>query len=168
MKEALNRVSIPGRIIDLLWTDEEYFRDVSGGKKVSNSGKFPRCDQWCEKDGLHMAFALAGYSPEDISVSVLSNQVFISGTSSKLETNPEDSASLSQEEDEYPAKEPKKIIQQGMIVRGIARRNFRVNFYINPAFDVKRSEAKMKNGLLEIVVPRGEVCASIDLKIKEL
>ena len=165
MKDTLGRASMPGRIIDLLWTDEEYFRDVSSGKKVSNSGKFPRCDQWCDEDGLHMAFALAGYPPSDISVSSCSNQIFISGRVPKLGLD--NSFSEEENSDEYPPKEPKKIVQQGMIVRCIARRNFRVKFYINPTFDTSNSKAKMKNGLLEIIIPKAQSAESVDVKIEE-
>ena len=43
-EEAQNvgRVSISGRIIDLLWMDDEFYREVSALKKASSSNKFPR------------------------------------------------------------------------------------------------------------------------------
>jgi HSP20 family molecular chaperone IbpA len=158
---------MPGRIVDLLWTDEEYFRDVSGSKKISNAGKFPRCDQWCDDAGLHMAFALAGYSPSDISVSASSNQIFISGGTTKAGSEDPPTKEQQVEVDEYPAKEPKKIVQQGMIVRGIARRSFRVKFYINPYFNTSKTMAKMENGLLEVIIPRGDISKSVNIKIEE-
>ena len=167
MKDAINKVSVPGRVIDLLWTDEEYFREVSSSKKVSSSGKFPRCDQWCDEDGLHMAFALAGYAPNDISVSSYMNQISITGNAPGSHASVLDSSG-STEGDEYPAKEPKKIVQQGMIVRGIARRNFKVKFYINSEFNANNSVAKMRNGLLEIVIPRGDSLSPVDISIEEI
>ena len=167
MKDAISKVSVPGRVIDLLWTDEEYFREVSSSKKVSSSGKFPRCDQWCDEAGLHMAFALAGYSPGDIRVYSYMNQISITGNAPGSHTNNREHTG-SIEGDNYPAKEPKKIVQQGMIVRGIARRNFKVKFYINSEFNANNSVAKMRNGLLEIIIPRGESLKSINIDIEEV
>ena len=40
MKDTLNRISIPGRVVDLLWADDEFFRDISShkGNKRGASG----------------------------------------------------------------------------------------------------------------------------------
>ena len=150
-----NRVSIPGRIVDLLWNDDEFFREVASTKKVSSSGKFPRCDQWCDEEGFHMAFALAGYSPEDVSVRISSNELLINGVGSKLASTDSKTDSASDLAlDDYPQKTPKPIVQRGMIVRGIARRNFKIKYFINPSFDLGSTQAFMRNGLLEVIVPR--------------
>ena len=153
-KEVLNRVSVPGRILDLLWSDDEFFRDISSHKKISSAGKFPRCDQWCDETGFHMAFALAGYSPGDVDVSVKNNELHINGLGSKVNPSTEASSVNEKTEDEYPAKLPNLGVQQGMIVRGIARRNFKTKYFINPTFDLLKVSASMKNGLLEILIPR--------------
>lgn len=164
-----NRVSIPGRIFDLLWNDDEFFREVTSSKKVSSSGKFPRCDQWCDDDGFHMAFALAGYSPSDVSVSVINNELLINGMGSKMasvdEGCEEDLAALG---DDYPQKTPKPIVQKGMIVRGIARRKFKVKYFINPLFDLSNTQAFMRNGLLEVMVPKkSESLTCLNVEIEE-
>ena len=164
MKEVLSRVSVPGRIFDLLWSDDEFYRDVSGSKKVSSSGKFPRCDQWCDESGFHMAFALAGYSPSDVTVESEGNMLHVSGAGSKS-SSAHDVAK--DKEDEYPAKTPSLGVQQGMIVRGIARRNFKSKYYVHPGFDLLQMSATMKDGLLEIFVPRSGAMERTSVDIEE-
>lgn len=165
MKDLLSRVSLPGKIFDLLWTDDEFYRELSGNKKVSSSGKFPRCDQWCDQDGFHMAFALAGYSPSDVSVSIRGNMLSIDGSGLKMEKEDEYVGVINN--DDYPAKNPSPGVQQGMIVRGIARRTFRTKYFINPSFNLSGAQASMKDGLLEIFIPKGEEVEFTHIKIKE-
>jgi HSP20 family molecular chaperone IbpA len=168
MKETLNRVSIPGRILDLLWSDDEFFRDISSHKKTSSAGKFPRCDQWCDDKGFHMAFALAGYSPNDVEVAVKNNELYINGLGNKVDTTEEPSSLIgNKNEDDYPAKAPKPGVQHGIIVRGIARRNFKTKYFINPAFDIFKTNASMENGLLEILIPRKEEGLLHSIEIEE-
>lgn len=172
MKEMLNRVSIPGRIVDLLWTDDEFFRDVSSNKKVSSAGKFPRCDQWCDERGFHMAFALAGYSPSDVEICVRDNDLYINGTGSKVEPvvniDPAVAVVAVIDSEDYPPKHPNLAVQQGMIVRGIARRNFKTKYFINPSFDLSKINASMKNGLLEVVIPKREEGVLTTVKVVEV
>lgn len=156
--QNVGRVSISGRIIDLLWMDDEFYREVSALKKASSSNKFPRTDQWCDGEGFHMAFALAGYSVGDISIDFAGNQMIISGNGSKMNgeaSEPSDvgSESIKNIDDEYPQRGKNKQIQQGIIVRGIARRSFRSKYYISPNFDLSSAHATMKDGLLEVVIP---------------
>lgn len=165
MKDLLSRVSLPGRIFDLLWTDDEFYRELSGNKKVSSSGKFPRCDQWCDQDGFHMAFALAGYSPSDVSVSMVGNMLSIDGRGIKNERDEVYAGTI--DADDYPVKSPSLGVQQGMIVRGIARRTFKTKYFINPSFNLSEAQAFMKDGLLEIFIPRGEELKSTHIEIKE-
>ena len=168
-KELISRVSVPSRVIELLWTDDEFCREVSSNKKVSGQNKFPRCDQWCDEEGFHMAFALAGYSSEDLSIDVCDNHVMISGVGPKTSVYiGEGDSDISEEEnEEYPVPTPQLIVQRGVIVRGIARRSFRVSFFINPAFDTEKTTAFMKNGLLELVMPRAKVFGPKSIEIME-
>ena len=165
MKETLSRISVPGRIFDLLWTDDEFYREVGGNKKVTSAGKFPRCDQWCDDDGFHMAFALAGYSPVDVSVTADGSLLCINGSGAKVDRSREQTSE--EQSDEYPAKAPKTGVQQGMIVRGIARRNFRTKYFIHPGFNLELSTASMKDGLLEIFVPKNGPNKPIKINVKE-
>jgi len=156
-EEAQNvgRVSISGRIIDLLWMDDEFYREVSALKKASSSNKFPRTDQWCDSDGFHMAFALAGYSVEDIDILFCGSELIITGSGNRMtsETLPERVSSDDNGVDDYPQRGKNKQIQQGIIVRGIARRSFKTKYYISPKFDLGLAHASMKDGLLEVIIP---------------
>ena len=169
MKDGLNRVSISGKIIDLLWADDEFYREVSSLKKASahGGGKFPKCDQWCDEEGFHMAFALAGYSTKDIQVQTSGYELYISGVGTKQEVAKDASSSGSEGSDDYPVKHPNLQIQQGMIVRGIARRNFKTKYFMSPDFDLSRAKALMNNGLLEVVVPRTKASALNNISIME-
>lgn len=164
--DAVRRVSVPGRVWDLLWRDDEFYREVCSNKKVSSSGKFPRCDQWCDESGFHMAFALAGYSPEDIEISVYDNEITIKGVCEKLDA-PRGRAPDSSDTEDYPALTPSLAVQKGMILRGIARRNFQTKYYINTSFDPSRASATMKNGLLELVVPTRTPIESVRISVLE-
>jgi HSP20 family molecular chaperone IbpA len=72
-----------------------------------------------------------------------------------------------EQSDEYPPKAPKTGVQQGMIVRGIARRNFRSKYFVHPGFNLELSTASMKDGLLEIFVPRSGAIKPIKINVKE-
>lgn len=134
-----SKVVIPHRIVEALWTDEEFYSKVLSATKVT-IGKFPRCDQWCDNDGLHMAFALAGYSKEDINVAVVNNTLTIQSI-----TQP-DSIECS----------ANKSLQQGIIHRGIARRKFCSKFEISSSFSAKDGICTMRDGLLEVIFPLKE------------
>jgi HSP20 family molecular chaperone IbpA len=167
MKDDVGRVSIPGRIIDLLLSDDEFYREVSSLKKASASGRFPKCDQWCDDTGFHMAFALAGYSPDDIDI--LSKDCTLMVNSKKfnsIDIAPDvNTADIAEDSEEYPVKQAKVQIQQGIIVRGIARRSFRTKIFVRSEFDLTKTQATMKHGLLEITVPRrtDEYLKTIDI-----
>lgn len=167
-KSEAIRMSVPGRVWNLLWSDDEFYREVCSNKKVSSSGKFPRCDQWCDADGFHMAFALAGYSPGDISVSVHGNEVEVSGVCEKLiDTRATTLESQDNDSEEYPALTPSVAVQRGMILRGIARRNFQTRYYIHNSFEPSKMSATMMNGLLEIVIPTKREEPAVTIKIME-
>ena len=166
-KEVLNRVSVPGKIFDLIWADDEFYREVSGNKKVSSSGKFPRCDQWCDESGFNIAFALAGYSASDVEIVAEGNMLAISGTGVRVGSEPLESASVESASDDYPAKTPSNVVQHGIIVRGIARRSFKVRYFIHPSFNLLKASAAMKHGMLQVNVPRVETTKIISIDIKE-
>ena len=74
-----------------------------------------------------MAFALAGYSPCDITVRFKHSELFVEGLGNKVEPIVTEENTVDQ--DEYPAKAPKAGVQHGIIVRGIARRNFKTTAF---------------------------------------
>ena len=68
-KKRNNRVSIPSKIKDLLFHDDQFFREVSEINKVKLNKNFPKQDQWCDEEGVfHIEFALAGYTPSDLEI----------------------------------------------------------------------------------------------------
>jgi len=168
-KENTARISIPGKVYDLLWNDEEFYSFLSQNKKALTSNKFPRYDQWCGEDGLHMAFALAGYSSSDIKISTNNNEITVSSFVDKQESDGE--IEVARTPDDLPdlvERRPMPSVSYGVIVRGIARRNFKTKFVLNRMFDTSMATATMKNGLLEIVVPkRIEQETTRNIEIKE-
>ena len=143
MSNNREKVSIPGRILDLIWSDEQFYSFIEKDKRVSVP-RFPRFDQWCEKDELCMAFALAGYSKEDVCISVKNSRLSIKSIKQSQKEN---------------------SIQQGMIVRGIAKRKFEVSYIINEKYDASKCKAHMKDGLLKIKIPLKQENAEIFVNI---
>ncbi len=151
---------IPSKFMELLWTDQEFFNDVSKLKKI-NTSNFPRHDQWLDENGLmRMTFALAGYSIEDIKISVCDKTLTISSDGMGIvAAKPPEEISL----DEKNVK-----IHQGLISRGIARRSFIVKYIVADEFNLSMMKASMKNGLLEIIIPHAEnEFKVIDIKIEK-
>lgn len=165
----LSRISIPGRLIQLLLNDDDFFQQVSLLKKASSSGSFPKYDQWCDEFGFHMEFALAGYSKKDLEVLSVGQEIIIR---SQRTESPPPTAEFEDFTDFCPmvvdvapqpdkAQETKVItrkpnapkINRGAIVRGIARRNFEVSFLIGQEFDTSSTKAIAKDGLLHLMVP---------------
>lgn len=177
-KNGLSRVSIPGRVIQLLLNDDEFFREVSALKKASSSGSFPKYDQWCDEFGFHMEFALAGYAKKDLEVLSLGQELIIRSLRNDASRPPSSESaeyseprylsdlSYSDTENNQPSDSEIKAtervvvrrqnspkINHGAIVRGIARRNFSVSFLIGQEFDVASTKAIVKDGLLHLMVP---------------
>jgi HSP20 family molecular chaperone IbpA len=155
-RSKTSRISIPGRVIQLLLHDDEFFREVMNLKKASTAGSFPKYDQWCDSDGFHMEFALAGYAKKDIEICYSGQELIVRSVRSNLEAN-NNTIQENVEEDSVSEIVTKSSslpkIQQGAIVRGIARRNFTTNFLISQEFDVSASRASVKDGLLHILIP---------------
>jgi HSP20 family molecular chaperone IbpA len=156
-RSKTSRISIPGRVIQLMLHDDEFFREVMNLKKASTAGSFPKYDQWCDSDGFHMEFALAGYAKKDIEICYAGQELIVRS----LRNNPEISHGSQNQELSDEENLPEVItkssflpkIQQGAIVRGIARRNFTTNFLISQEFDVSSAKASVKDGLLHIIIP---------------
>lgn len=144
-----SRISIPAKIINLLLFDDEFFREVAALKKANLTATFPKYDQWCDSDGnFHMEFALAGYSPNDLEITIIGNEFSV--RTIKLE---KEELRATEEEESLTPKDPQPRIQHGAILRGIARRNFSCSFYISQEFDIGRLKANMENGLLHVYIP---------------
>lgn len=164
-----SRISVPGRVVQLMLHDDEFFREVMSLKKASTAGSFPKYDQWCDAEGFHMEFALAGYAKKDLEVCYSGQDLIVRSVRST-----QDSQSIntneSLEEEVIPevitrsTSSPK--IQQGAIVRGIARRNFSTNFFISQEFDISSTVATVKDGLLHLVIPAKSEITAKTIEIK--
>ena len=71
------RYSVPAKLIELMFVDDNFFSEVSKLKKAATSGRFPKTDQWADDEGFNMFFALAGYSLEDITIETHRNVITI-------------------------------------------------------------------------------------------
>ncbi len=160
------RYSIPARILELLYSDDNFFNDVLKIKKLSSHNKFPKNDEWRDASGFNLSFALAGYSSEDIVVEVENRVLIIRGMG--LDSIEPSLPEVKNNEDPYfdYVKETKPRIHIGSISRGIARRKFCVKYLISEEFDLDKIEAKMDNGLLHIIIPeQGQFCIkNIEIK----
>ena len=181
--DANSRLSLPGKILGLLLNDDQFYREVSSSKKVSLPN-FPKYDQWSDEDGFNMEFALAGFSHSDISVSFCGYVLTVQslkhiespfseddlGHTLKMEESASSSGDSDNAEDdlgdEY-SKESLPKMAHGVIVRGIARRTFKVDFFISSMFDLSGLDATMANGLLKINIPKSESYGKIDVLVKK-
>ena len=170
VKTTKKRYSVPSKIIELLYTDDSFFNEVSKSKKAASGSRFPRSDEWISEDGFNMSFALAGYSAEDVSIFSGRDTIIVEsmGIDSIEYKMPQfETASTSDEGIEHLMKERKPRIHVGAISRGIARRKFRVSFSIDSDFDVDNAKATMENGLLHILIPSRDLCGKLcEVKIE--
>ena len=159
-RNKTSRISIPGKIMQLMLHDDEFFRDVTNIKKVGTAGTFPKYDQWCDGDGFHMEFALAGYAKKDLEVCYYGQELIVKSTKANQEIEAIEDTATSEVIIDIPNNRSSSLpkIHQGAIVRGIARRNFSTNFLISQDFDVSAAKASVRDGLLHITIPaKGEI-----------
>jgi HSP20 family molecular chaperone IbpA len=159
-RNKASRISIPGRIVQLLLHDDEFFREVTNIKKVGTAGTFPKYDQWCDAEGFHMEFALAGYAKKDLEVCYYGQELIVKSTKTNQEVELTEDSVTSEVIIDVPNNRSSSLpkIHHGAIVRGIARRNFSTNFLISHDFDVSAAKASVKDGLLHITIPaKGEI-----------
>jgi len=107
--------------LDILWNDCHI--------------QFPPTNRLVEKEtgNLVLQMAVAGYSPEDISVTTEDNFILVEGKSQNKD-------------------ESKYVVQ----AKGIKGSSFKAKYPLSTKFDMAKIEASFKNGILEIVVPVSE------------
>lgn len=162
------RYSFSGRIYELLLSDEKFVTEISKLRKVENT--FPKYDQWKDSAGFHISFALAGYTPDDITVKVYGRQIFIESSGLDRITDVEsievDLKEKPLDEEQSANKNAKTSLSKGYIARGIARRSFKTNLFISEEFDLSSVKVNMQHGLLHICVPE-VVVEERNIKINE-
>jgi HSP20 family molecular chaperone IbpA len=160
---AKSKLTIPGKVLDVLFSDEDnLIKEIAKNKKI-DLPTFPPHNQWRDSEGFCFEFALAGFSPEDVKVSVKDYIINIA------------SAGINQQEDQEKVEDPyseefiknkQQRIQKGYITRGIARRSFSVSYFISSEFDLSKTRCTMQNGLLSIFIPDKSIEQRLDMSIK--
>jgi HSP20 family molecular chaperone IbpA len=161
------RYSIPAKILESLYCNDQFFNEVAKINKGGYLVNFPKTDEWRDDAGFNISFALAGYAPEDISVEVENNTLVIKGNG--LDSISNVSPSPNEQEDSFQeyTKEGRPRIHIGSISRGIARRKFSVRLLISEEFDIMNTSAVMKHGLLHVLIPVKETTNYRVIKIKD-
>jgi len=165
MKKSKSRYSIPDKVVGLLYTDENFFNEVMKLKKVNSGSKFPKSDEWRDELGFNISFALAGYSPDDVSVDIIENTLVVRGKG--LDSVSKSDLEFPYSDDAFAkySKKSKPRVHIGSISRGIARRSFCVKLIISHDFRASDSEARMENGLLHIFIPESECLSRKSIEI---
>jgi HSP20 family molecular chaperone IbpA len=161
------RYSIPAKILELLYGNDNFFNEVVKINKGSYLTNFPKTDEWRDEAGFNISFALAGYSPEDITVEVENSTVIVRGNG--LDSIANNAPPINENDDAFQeySKEGRPRIHIGSISRGIARRKFSVKLLISEEFNVMETAATMRHGLLHVIIPVKETSDHKIIKIKD-
>lgn len=161
------RYSIPAKILEALYCNDQFFNEVAKINKGNYLVNFPKTDEWRDDSGFNISFALAGYAPEDISVEIEGTVLVIKGNG--LDSISSQPPSPIEQEDSFQeyTKEGRPRIHIGSISRGIARRKFSVRLLISEEFDTMNTSAIMKHGLLHVIIPVKETTNYKIIKIKD-
>ena len=147
------RYSIPAKILESLYCNDQFFNEVAKINKGSYLINFPKTDEWRDDDGFNISFALAGYAPEDISVEIENNTLIVRGNGLDSITTQQPSPTEGEDSFQEYSKEGRPRIHIGSISRGIARRKFAVRLLISEEFDIMSTSAVMRHGLLHVLIP---------------
>jgi len=105
-------------------------------------------DVFTKNDTLCFDIACVGLEKDDIMVSVEGNTLKVAYKKPNIESNPSD--------EEAPT----------FMHRGIARRSFDMGWKVSPDYDLRQLDATMRNGLLQITVPKSEKAKAKVITIK--
>ena len=154
-KIMLNRVAnSTHKIVNLMSTLELFFNDydvlfhnffgTSFDFSPATKTKQPHpVNIFYDKDGLHFEIACTGLSKDDVSIDIEDDTLKISHTK--------------------PEKEESTV---EYIYRGLSQRSFSLGYKIASKFDLSKTEAILKNGLLLINIPITEQAKPKKLIIK--
>lgn len=121
---------LDAKVIESLFLDDEFFSHVSNYKKI-NSARYPKTDQWCDETSFNLAFALAGFSIEDMEIYYEDRVLWVC----------------------TKKKDGDEEVEHGFIHRGIAKRSFKKGYFLDKTLDLEKIKSKMKDGLLTISIP---------------
>jgi len=121
--------------------------NVDFGSFMESKPDYP-VDVFQQNETLCFDIACVGLEKDDINVTVESNTLKVAYKKPNVESNPSN-----QEAPNYMHK-------------GIARRSFDMGWKVSPDFDLSKLDAIMKNGLLQITVPKSEQAKAKFITIK--
>lgn len=121
--------------------------NVGFGSAMDSKPDYP-VDVFVQDDVLCFDIACVGLEKDDTKVLVEGNTLKVTYNKPTVESNPSN-----QEAPTY-------------IHRGIARRSFDMGWKVSPDFDLSGLDAQMKNGLLQITVPKFEKAKAKFIEIK--
>ena len=84
-----------------------------------------------DDQGLYFEIACTGLTKKDIKIDIEGNEIKI----------------------HYLKKEPEEQLPEGYIYHGLSKKSFSLGYKIAPKFDVEQTQAKLENGLLNILIP---------------
>tara|TARA_R100000322_G_scaffold163454_1_gene127030 strand:- start:11 stop:445 length:435 start_codon:yes stop_codon:yes gene_type:complete len=105
-------------------------------------------DVFTQNDTLCFDIACVGLEKNEIKVSVEGNTLKVAYKKPSVESNPSN-----EEAPEY-------------LHRGIARRSFDMGWKVSPDYNLSNLDATMRNGLLQITVPKSEEAKAKTITIK--
>ncbi len=121
--------------------------NVGFGSFIDSKPDYP-VDVFTKNDTLCFDIACVGLEKDDIMVSVEGNTLKVAYKKPTIESHPSD--------EEAPA----------FMHRGIARRSFDMGWKVSPDYDLRQLDAAMRNGLLQITVPKSEKAKAKVITIK--
>lgn len=122
---------------------------------------FPPYNVYALKDGsVKVQFALAGYEPEDIKLTAEDGKLIV-------ESIKKEDCECPEGECDCEADEIGKEADNGRCMyHGIKSSSFKTVVPIQTRFDLSKTEAKMKNGLLDVTIPLAEERKPKSIKVE--
>ena len=121
--------------------------DMGFGSFMEAKPDYP-VDVFTQNDTLCFDIACVGLEKDEILVSVEGNTLKIAYKKPNIDSNPS-----SEEAPNY-------------MHRGIARRSFNMGWKVSPDYNLAKLDATMRNGLLQITVPKSEEAKAKTITIK--
>ena len=121
--------------------------DVDFGSFMESKPDYP-VDVFQQNDTLCFDIACVGLEKDDIMVSVEGNTLKVAYNKPNIDANPSN--------EEAP----------NYMHRGIARRSFDMGWKVSPDYNLAKLDATMRNGLLQITVPKSEDAKAKTITIK--
>ena len=96
-----------------------------------------------DDQGLYFEIACTGLTKKDIKIDIEGNEIKI----------------------HYLKKDPEEPLSEGYIYHGLSKKSFSLGYKIAPKFDVEQTQAKLENGLLNILIPIADNAKKKTVKI---